>query len=242
MSMPYHPRPFRLWNVVACLLAFVFAPLSAGGDEPGFAPLFDGKTLDGWTVNCLPKDREFAKKAWTVDDGSLLANTLGQPDHFYILLATEKEYGDFVLRLRFQVERNVTGNSGIQIRSRYNVETGWMEGPQIEINPPNPNVIGKLWNEGPGPHRWLCNEPVEGLKFFYADQGDGWNDLEITANGMQFRSVLNGLAVMQYDATGVLDDELHKKHNVGTKGVIGLQIHSNDELKIRFKDLRIKEL
>ena len=43
-----------------------------------------------------------------------------------------------------------------------------MEGPQIEIHPPNPQIIGKLWNEGPGPHRWLSNEPVAGLKFFYA--------------------------------------------------------------------------
>ena len=83
---------------------------------------------------------------------------------------------------------------------------------------------------------------MEGLKFFYADEGDGWNDLEITANRMQFKSVLNGVTVMQYDGSGVLDDELHKSHNVGTKGVIGFQIHSYQELKLRFKDIRIKEL
>ena len=76
-------------------------------------------------------------KAWTVDDGTILANTIGHKDHFYIMLATNKEYGDFVLRLRIQIERGVTGNSGIQIRSRYNAETGWMEGPQIDINPPD---------------------------------------------------------------------------------------------------------
>jgi hypothetical protein len=54
--------------------------------------------------------------------------------------------------------------------------------------------------------------------------------------------VLNGVTVVDYDGSGVLDDELHKKHNVGTKGVIGLQIHSFHELKLRFKDIRIKEL
>ena len=36
---------------------------------------------------------------------------------------------------------------------------GWMEGPQIDINPPNPELTGKLWNEGRGPHRWLSSEP-----------------------------------------------------------------------------------
>ena len=217
------------------------APTAQAG-EPGFVSLFDGKTLDGWTINCLPKDKKLATKAWTVEGGTILANSMGHTEHFYILLATNKEYDDFVLRLRIQVERGVTGNSGIQIRSRYNPQTGWMEGPQIDINPPNPQLTGKLWNEGPGPHRWLSNEPAEGLKFFYADEGDGWNDLEITAKGMRIKSVLNGVTVVDYDGSGVLDDELHKKHNVGTKGVIGLQLHSFHQLKLRFKDIRIKPL
>jgi len=147
-----------------------------------------------------------------------------------------------VLRLRLQVPRGVRGNSGIQIRSRYNPKTGWMHGPQIDINPPNPQLTGKLWNEGPGPHRWLSNEPVKGLKFYYADQRDGWNDLEITARGMKIQVVLNGVKVVDYDGSGVLDDAEHKKANVGTRGVIGLQIHSYHELKLRFKDIRIKEL
>jgi hypothetical protein len=221
-------------------LLAVAGPCAAA--EEGFTSLFDGKTLEGWTVNCLPRDKKEAATAWSVDRGTILANTIGHPEHFYIMLATKKEYGDFVLRLRIQVERGVRGNSGIQIRSRYNAETGWMQGPQIDINPPNPPLTGKLWNEGPGPHRWLSNEPVEGFKFSYADEGEGWNDLEITAQGMRIKSVLNGVTVVDYDGSGVLDDELHKQTNVGTRGVIGLQLHAHDELKLRFKDIRVKEL
>jgi hypothetical protein len=48
--------------------------------------------------------------------------------------------------------------------------------------------------------------------------------------------------VVDYDGAGVLDDELHKQRNVGTKGVIGLQLHSYDQLKLRFTDIRIKRL
>ena len=232
----------RIYLPVVCVVLSLSLGALLHADEPGFVSLFDGKTLKCWTINCLPKDRELAKKAWTVDQGTILANSMGHTEHFYILLATDKEYDDFVLRLRIQVERGVTGNSGIQIRSRYNPKTGWMEGPQIDINPPNPQWTGKLWNEGPGPHRWLSNEPVEGLKFFYADEGDGWNDMEITAKGMRIKSVLNGVTVVDYDGSGVLDDELHKKHKVGTKGVIGLQLHSFHQLKLRFKDIRIKPL
>ncbi len=226
-----------LW--VAILLCI---PGSCAAAEDGFVSLFDGKTLDGWDVNHMPKDAQLARTAWSVDNGTLLADTTGHEEHFYILLATKKEYGDFVLRLRFQVERGVTGNSGIQIRSRYNSETGWMQGPQLDINPPSPELTGKLWNEGPGEHRWLSNEPVANPKFFYANEGNGWNDLEITAQGMHIRSVLNGVTVVDYDGSGVLDDQLHKQHNVGTRGVIGLQIHSFHQMKLRFKDIRIREL
>ena len=226
-----------MWFILSLSIA-----VPAHAVEQGFISLFDGKTLNGWTINCLPKDKELAAKAWTVDDGTILANSMGHTKHFYILLASEKEYGDFILRLRVQVERGVTGNSGIQIRSRYNPETGWMEGPQIDISPPQPELTGKLWNEGPGPHRWLSNEPIKGLKFFYSDDGNGWNDMEITAKGTRIKSVLNGVTVVDYDGSGVLDDELHKKHKVDMKGVIGLQLHSYHELKLRFKDIRIKPL
>ncbi len=226
-------------------LSFVFVGIAAGvcpATEDGFVSLFDGQTLNGWTVNHLPKDQELAVKAWSVDRGTLFANTTGHKEHFYIMLATNREYGDFVLRLRFQVERGMTGNSGIQIRSRYNQQTGWMEGPQIDIHGPNPQQTGRLWNEGPGPHRWLSNEPNKDQRWFYTGEGEGWNDLEISAQGMRIKSVLNGTTVVDYDGTGVLDDELHRKANIGVRGIIGLQIHSGEEIRLRFKDIRIKEL
>ncbi len=233
-------RTFQLISVVFGMAMLANGTVSAA--DQGWVSLFNGKNLDGWTINHLPRDKELAPKAWKVDSGTILANTLGRKEHFYILLATQKEYGDFVLRLKFQVERGITGNSGVQIRSRYDAASGWMEGPQIDINPPEPTTTGKLWNEGPGPHRWLSNEPIKGFKFFYADQGEGWNELEITVKGMSIKSVLNGVTVVDYDGSGVLDDELHKERGVGTKGVIGLQVHMNDEIKLRFKEIWIKEL
>ena len=54
--------------------------------------------------------------------------------------------------------------------------------------------------------------------------------------------MLNGVTVVDYDGAGVLDDELHRKGSVGLRGMIGLQIHANDELKLRFKEIGIKPL
>lgn len=82
--------------------------------------------------------------------------------------------------------------------SRYDAETGW--------------------TEAPGEHRWLSNEPIRGIEFLYADEGTGWNDPEITAQGMRVKSGVNGVTAVDHDGSGVLDDEL------------------------RLEDLRLKEL
>ncbi len=36
------------------LLVVGLVPMAYGFAEEGFVPLFDGKTLDGWTICCLP--------------------------------------------------------------------------------------------------------------------------------------------------------------------------------------------
>jgi hypothetical protein len=74
---------------------------------------------------------------------------------------------------------------------------------------------------------------VPGAKFYYCDQGDCWNELEITAQDTLLRVVLNGVVVTHYDGQGVLNDAVHREHRVGMRGIIALQIHRGDELRIR---------
>ncbi|MGE5609403.1 MAG: DUF1080 domain-containing protein [Bacillota bacterium] len=219
--------------------------------EPDWQPLFNGKDLTGWTVKCKPADRQYT--CWRVDDGTILADSMDVPKHDYIWLTTNKEYSDFVLKLKFQAYRNNPGNSGIQLRSRYDDNAGWLDGPQIDINPPGPWRTGMIWDETRGVQRWLWPDIPKGkwvdesmanpkLKFFYSDDQPAWNDLEITAIGTKLKAVLNGITIMDYNGTGLLDDDQHKKQNVGLKGVIALQIHTGDRLRIRYKDLYIKDL
>jgi hypothetical protein len=226
----------------------------AAPPEDGYTALFDGKTLRGWTIKSKPADKILAaKKYWTVDKGEIVADSMGHKEHDYVWLTTNKEYGNFELRLRFQTERGNPGNSGVQLRSRYDDEAGYLDGPQVDINPPAPWRTGMMWDETRGNQRWLCPKVPEGkwvdegmapkgFRFVYAGEGNGWNDLRIVAHGMKIKAWLNDVQVADYDGTGVLDDAVHQRHNVGRKGVIALQIHTHDELKIRFKDLRIKEL
>jgi hypothetical protein len=200
-------------------------------------------------VKCKPADKE--KTLWKVDDGTILADSMDSKGHDYVWLATEREYANFVLRLKFQAYRDSPGNSGVQLRSRYDEKAGYLDGPQVDIHPPGPWRTGMIWDETRGSQRWLYPQVPKGkwvdpsmanpkLKFLYGP--DGWNDLEITADGPRLRAVLNGVTVMDYDGSGVLDDAVHRKRGVGERGVIALQIHRGDRLRIRFKDLQVREL
>jgi len=213
--------------------------------------LFNGKDLSGWTVKQVPADKD--KQYWSVVVGSIQANSIGDKNHDYFWLLSDKEYIDFNLRLSYQIFKNTSGNSGVQIRSRYDDEAGWMDGPQIDIHPSGHWRTGMIWDETRGNKRWLypdipkdswVDESMSSpdMFYYYSDEGDGWNDLEITANGTKLFAVLNGIPIMQYDGSGVLDDEVHQKRDVGMKGHIALQIHTGDELIIRFKDIKIREL
>jgi len=226
----------------------LFCTLHLSADEKEWQSLFNGENLKGWTIKKLPKDEH---DFWHVVDGAIEANSMGHPDHDYVWLLTENEYDDFILQLQFQAFRSSPGNSGVQIRSRYDDKAGWLDGPQIDIHPPAPWRTGMIWDETRGNKRWLYPEIPDGkwvdstmavpdLTFYYSNDNPFWNTLEITAQGSRLSAVLNGVTVMKWNGQSVLDDSTHQKYNVGMKGHIALQIHTNDELQIRFKDIRIK--
>jgi hypothetical protein len=220
-------------------------------NSDNWVSLFNGKDLTDWIVKCKPTDA--GKQFWRVEDGTILADSMAGKEHDYIWLLTEKEYGDFILRLRFQAYRDNPGNSGVQIRSRYDDQAGWLDGPQIDINPPGPWRTGMIWDETRSVKRFLYPDIPKGkwvdpsmapseMVFYYSDEEPGWNEMEIKAVGTKVTAHLNGVKVTDYDGTGVLNDDVHKARNVGLLGHIALQIHTRDLLRIRFKDIYIKDL
>ena len=175
----------------------------------------------------------------------------------YVWLMTEMEFGDFELRLKFQAYRDSPGNSGVQVRSRYDdgpdaPRCGWMNGPQVDVHPQAPWRTGLIYDETREERRWVSPSlkdwnidnsyaPV-GWKFKYEDEGDGWNEIHIICKGTKIRTILNGVVMANFNGTGVLDNENHRAHNVGMSGHIALQLHDGHELRIRFKDIRLREL
>jgi hypothetical protein len=236
------------------ILALAVVLLSANAiaaDENGWTSLFNGQNLDGWFIKCRPEDKD-KTVYWKVVDGTITAETPPGSKHNYLWLLTKKEYGDFELRLKIQTYSNTTGNSGVQLRSRYDDAAGWLDGPQVDIHPPAPWRCGFIYDETREAKIWLWpdvgspanakpDHAPQGWKWFHADSKDVWNDVYIVCRGTKIMTVINGVTIADYDGAGRLDDEAHRSHHVGMRGQIGLQIHPGDELLIRFTDIMVRE-
>ena len=87
-------RLFAIISIVLCTLNLY--PQS----NQNWQELFNGENLDGWEVKSTAADRD--KKFWSVDNGTILCNSLNSSDHNYVWLLSKKEYDNFELKLQFQ--------------------------------------------------------------------------------------------------------------------------------------------
>lgn len=174
--------------------------------------LFNGKNLNGWTVHGTEK--------WYVEGGELVCES--GPDKGYGYLSTNKPYKDFVLTLKFKQEAN--GNSGVFIRS--GIEGTKISGWQVEVAPQGKHTGGVYESYGRG---WLIKPAPEDEQ--YLKQGQ-WNKLKIRMIGDQLTTWLNGHQMIQ-----IKDDKIGSG-----RGFVALQIHDGGGIKVRWKDLKLKEL
>jgi hypothetical protein len=216
--------------------------------------LFNGVDLSSWNVRCQPQDQ--GQTFWRVDQGTILCDSIGRRPTGYVWLVSDREFADFELTLQFQAYRHSPGNSGVQFRSRFDptADGGWLDGPQVDIHPPTAMSwrTGLLYDETRGEQRWI----FPGLKdwnmdpgfeppshvFRYGEDGGAWNTLTVVCQGTRVKTVVNGVVRTEWDGAGVLNNAFHRQRNVGMTGHFALQLHAGDELRIRFKDILVREL
>jgi hypothetical protein len=194
------------------LLVFLIFLISTGFISSSFKKIFNGKDLSGWTIHGTEK--------WYVENGELVCES--GPDKQYGYLSTNKSYLNFILQLKFKLEAN--GNSGVFIRS--GIEGTKISGWQVEVAPPNHNTGGIYESYGRG---WLIKPRPENEKVLKADQ---WNNMRIQVINDEVTTWLNGKQMVY------LKDE---KIGAG-KGFIALQIHDGGGIKVRWKNIQIKQL
>jgi hypothetical protein len=139
-------------------------------------------------------------------------------------LATEKSYGDFILKLAFRLI-NGEGNSGVQFRS-VRVPGHAMSGYQADIGQ---GYWGSLYDESRR-NRVLKAASDRALETLHKTD---WNEYVVRAMGSQVRLSLNGVPSVEYV-------EMDKE--IARTGKIAVQIHAGGPMEIQFKDVLIQPL
>ena len=245
-------RPF-----LASLLGSVCLPLAAqytpkqsdrpepiAGDEAGFRPIFDGKTLDGW---------EGDPKYWRVEDGNLVGQvtpeTLLKSNTFIVWRGGAPK--DFELKADYRITAG--GNSGINYRS--------VVVPDL-VTPANKFAMRGYQADIDGKNAYTGQNYEEKGRLFLATRGEvthvvggrtpivlsslgdakdlaafispDWNSYHLIIRGNVLMHLLNGHAMCV-----VIDDDAAGRK---MEGLIGVQVHVGGPMKVEYRNFRLKEL
>lgn len=204
------------------VFAIILISITASAQENGgWTKLFNGKDLSGF--------RQLNGKAkYEVKNKEIVGTTVSnEPNSF---LATEREYGDFILELELFVHPAM--NSGIQIRSLSTPDymNGRVHGYQIEVDPSSRAWSGGVYDEARRGWLYPLELNPDGKKAF---KNNEWNKYRIECIGNTIRSWVNGIPTAH-----VIDAET-------AKGFIALQVHGIPKTEepghqIRWRNIRIK--
>jgi hypothetical protein len=191
--------------------------------QQGFHKLFDGKTLNGWTLV------NGKGPGYVVKDGILVCPADGGGNLF-----TEKEYSNFMFRFEFRLTPGA--NNGVGIRAPLEGDAAY-KGMEIQILD---NTSPKYTHLKPGQYHGSIYLVVPAKRGFLKPVGQ-WNREEILAEGRQIRVTLNGTPIVDANLDDVTDPEVLKKHPglARTTGHIGFLGHGTH---VEFRNIRVKEL
>ena len=187
----------------------------------GFAPLFDGRTFNGWEGNL---------DMFRIEDGAIVAGTLKEAIPRNEFLCTTKEYGDFELRLKAKLVGGMQ-NGGVQFRSQRIPNHHEMIGYQADVGAVKSGMVwGALYDESRR-RKFLVPPDQDALKQIV--KTDGWNEIVVRCKGTMIQVWLNGVQTVNYTET---DESLPQT------GLIAVQIHGGDPAEVWYKDIEIREL
>ena len=217
-------------------------PEALTGDEPGFQPIFDGKSLTGWEGNTT---------YWRAENGVLVGEitpaTVIKSNTFIIWRGGTP--GDFELKLDYRITE--AGNSGINYRSVVVPDP---------VTPANKFAMRGYQYDFDGRHRYDGNNYEEKGRLFLAVRGqishvvggrppvvlstfadtndlasvatNDWNAAHIIVRGNTATHILNGRLM----SITVDDDAPNRRLD----GSIGMQVHVGPPMKVEYRSIRLK--
>jgi len=244
--------------VISALLSLIVnaAHAEEGTAASTFEPLFDGKSLEGWDGD---------PRFWRVEHGVIVGETTAGsgPEQNTFLIHRGGEFGDFELRLSYQVEGF---NSGVQYRSldqgnwvvsgyQCDFEARWHKSKQNPTAPPVDKFTGMFFDEKGrmfmgqrGDVVIVRTNPTNAKKPLIERIGsvgdpleleshinrNNWNELVVIAKGNQFIHIINGHVM----SIGIDEDKANRRE----AGLFAFQLHKGPPMKIRLKDIRVRRL
>jgi hypothetical protein len=212
---------------------------SSFGADDGFKPIFDGKSLAGW---------EGDPKLWSIEDGTITGQTSADNPLKYnsFLIWRGGKPGDFELKAEFRMPNPGFANSGIQIRSWEGPKPWQVSGYQADMDGGN-TYTGICYGEGF--RGILCmrgqkvvigtdHKPKVVEEFGKHDEmskivkKNDWNEYDIIAKGNHIIQKINGQ---------VMSDITDEDTDARADGIIALQLHAGDPMKVQFRNIQLKE-
>jgi hypothetical protein len=242
--------PLTIAAVCAAMLSLLAAPAAAQqrgrpaplpDDNAGFEAIFDGKTLKAWDG-----DPAF----WRVENGTIVGeSTPEKPVKTNTFLVWRGgAVKDFELKAEFRL--TASANSGVQYRSTLLPEVGqWsMKGPQADMDGQD-RYTGLLYEERGrtflaqrGQVMRMVDAKTrksvastgsdEELKALLKPQD--WNRLHLVVSGNTSIYFINGRLMSLF-----IDED---PANRPAEGLLGLQLHTGQPMKVEFRDVVLKKL
>jgi hypothetical protein len=189
--------------------------------EFGHRSLFNGKDLAGWVGAKEPAD-----KCWEVQDSLLVCN--GAKGTW---LRSDAQYGDFNLRLDYQVAAG--GNSGVYVR----VPEDGNHHRENDSAPPAGFEV-QILDDADRQYKELKDFQYSGSLYDIAGASPRnvrpagqWNTLEINCRGQHITISQNGAVVVD------VKEDTHPLIKLRqTRGFLGLQNHSTE---VKFRNVRV---
>ncbi len=197
--------------------------LSQAEADEGFAPLFNGRDLEGWTGNT---------KGYAAEDGRIVI----RPELASGNLYTAKEYADFVLRFEFKL--TPAANNGLGIRAPLEGDAAYA-GLELQILEDGSPVY---WDLKSYQYHGSIYGVVPARRGYLRPPGE-WNAEEVTVKGRRVTVAVNGATIVDADldaasSGGTIDGNDHPglKRASGHIGFLG---HGS---LVEFRNIRLKEL
>ena len=220
-------KRFAFSYLLVCLVTIMFVPSGMVSAQEWGKPLFDGKTFEGWEFR-----NDDNAKVFRIEDGAIVGGSMKEAIPFTEYIVTEKEYGDFTLRLQAKCIGK-TANGGVQIRSfrqpKDSQRPHEMIGYQADMTS-TAQYWGSLYEGGRRKSWFVAEADPELVKSIF--RPNDWNDLEIVCKGDNIKIIMNGKLTVDYT---------EKDTDIPRKGFIGFQVHNAGPHECWYRNIRILE-